>query len=257
MDEIGAVAVLADPVRHRLYDAVAVGRRADRPRGGRPGGGRAAALGAVPPRQAGRRRACWRSATRGSAAAADRVPGRPAKLYRRSAVEVAVSLPQAQLRPGGRRARVGARADARRATTSRSRCATRRTTRGRAIGTAYDGQRRRARPRVGRAAERGLRAAPRGRRGLPAQLPVRRARRPSTPRWCAGSTSTSSPASSTGLGCASARARLQPDAGALLRPDVRRLSCGSRARAGSWHRVCGSTRMLPPVDFPLPHPSSP
>ena len=58
---------------------------------------------------------------------------------------------------------------------------------------------------------RGLRAAPRRRRGLPAQLPLRRARHASTRRWSAGSTSTSSTGVLDGLGCASARARLQPD----------------------------------------------
>ena len=93
MDEIGAVAVLAEPVRHRLYDAVAsaigpIGRE------------EAAQVAAVPLHSArfhldklvdaGLLEVSYARISGRSGPGA----GRPAKLYRRSAVEVAVSLPR-------------------------------------------------------------------------------------------------------------------------------------------------------------------
>lgn len=92
MDEVGVVGVLADPVRHRLYDAVAsatapIGRE------------EAARLAAVPLHSArfhldklvdaGLLDVSYARLTGRSGPGA----GRPAKLYRRSRVEVAVSLP--------------------------------------------------------------------------------------------------------------------------------------------------------------------
>src|SRR3954447_17592182 len=93
VDDIGAVAVLADPIRRRLYDAVCA---ASAPIGREE----AARLAAVPVHAArfhldklvtaGLLEASYARLTgrRGPGA------GRPAKVYRRSAAEVAVSLPR-------------------------------------------------------------------------------------------------------------------------------------------------------------------
>ena len=93
MDEIGAVAVLADPVRRRLYDAVVAAA-------GPIGREEAARLASVPLHSArfhldklvdaGLLEVSYARLTGRSGPGA----GRPAKLYRRSAAEVAVSLPQ-------------------------------------------------------------------------------------------------------------------------------------------------------------------
>ncbi len=93
MDEIGAVAVLAEPVRHRLYDAVASAP-------GPIGREEAAQAAAVPLHSArfhldklvdaGLLEVSYARISGRSGPGA----GRPAKLYRRSAVEVAVSLPR-------------------------------------------------------------------------------------------------------------------------------------------------------------------
>lgn len=92
MDGIGAVAVLADPVRRRLYDAVA---SASGPIG-REEAARAAAVPVHSARfhldrlvDAGLLEISFARLTGRSGPGA----GRPAKLYRRSPVEVAVSLP--------------------------------------------------------------------------------------------------------------------------------------------------------------------
>src|SRR6476646_7865865 len=93
VDEIGAVAVLAEPVRHRLYDAVASAS-------GPIGREEAAQVAAVPLHSArfhldklvdaGLLEVSYARISGRSGPGA----GRPAKLYRRSAVEVAVSLPR-------------------------------------------------------------------------------------------------------------------------------------------------------------------
>ena len=93
MDEIGAVAVLGEPVRHRLYDAVASAA-------GPIGREEAARVAAVPLHSArfhldklvdaGLLEVSYARISGRSGPGA----GRPAKLYRRSAVEVAVSLPR-------------------------------------------------------------------------------------------------------------------------------------------------------------------
>jgi predicted ArsR family transcriptional regulator len=93
VDEIGAVAVLAEPVRHRLYDAVASAS-------GPIGREEAAQVAGVPLHSArfhldklvdaGLLEVSYARISGRSGPGA----GRPAKLYRRSAVEVAVSLPR-------------------------------------------------------------------------------------------------------------------------------------------------------------------
>jgi predicted ArsR family transcriptional regulator len=93
VDEIGAVAVLADPTRRRLYDAVGAAN-------GPIGREEAALAAAVPVHSArfhldklvdaGLLDISYARLTGRSGPGA----GRPAKLYRRSQVEVAVSLPQ-------------------------------------------------------------------------------------------------------------------------------------------------------------------
>jgi predicted ArsR family transcriptional regulator len=93
VDEIGAVAVLADPVRRRLYDAVSAAT-------GPVGREEAAGLASVPLHSArfhldklvdaGLLEASYARLTGRTGPGA----GRPAKLYRRSAAEVAVSLPR-------------------------------------------------------------------------------------------------------------------------------------------------------------------
>jgi predicted ArsR family transcriptional regulator len=92
VDEIGAVAVLADPVRRRLYDAVSAAT-------GPVGREEAAGLACVPVHSArfhldklvdaGLLEVSYARLTGRTGPGA----GRPAKLYRRSAAEVAVSLP--------------------------------------------------------------------------------------------------------------------------------------------------------------------
>jgi predicted ArsR family transcriptional regulator len=137
VDEIGAVAVLADPVRRRLYDAVSA---ASRPVGREE----AAALASVPLHSArfhldklvdaGLLAVSYARLTGRTGPGA----GRPAKLYRRSAAEVAVSLPHRsydlvggvlasalERTLGGDDVAVSLRDEAR--------------SRGRAIGTSYDG----------------------------------------------------------------------------------------------------------------------
>lgn len=93
MDEIGAVAVLADPIRRRLYDAVGA---ASGPIG-REEAARAAAVPVHSARfhldklvEAGLLDISYARLTGRSGPGA----GRPAKLYRRSEAEVAVSLPR-------------------------------------------------------------------------------------------------------------------------------------------------------------------
>ena len=138
MDEIGAVAVLADPVRHRLYDAVVAA--------GCPiGREEAARLASVPTHSArfhldklvdaGLLEVSYARLTGRSGPGA----GRPAKLYRRSAVEVAVSLPRrsydlvgAVLASALERTLGGA--DAAESLRDEARA------HGRALGTAYDGR---------------------------------------------------------------------------------------------------------------------
>ncbi len=93
MDQLGAVAVLADPVRHRLYDAVAAAS-------GPIGREEAASLAGVPLHSArfhlerlvdaGLLEVSFARISGRSGPGA----GRPAKLYRRSAVAVEVSVPQ-------------------------------------------------------------------------------------------------------------------------------------------------------------------
>jgi predicted ArsR family transcriptional regulator len=137
VDEIGAVAVLADPVRRRLYDAVvaapgAIGRE------------EAAGAASVPVHSArfhldklvdaGLLEVSYARLTGRSGPGA----GRPAKLYARSAIEVAVSLPRRSYDLVGgvlasaveRTLRGGDVADALRDEAQ---------ARGRALGSSYDG----------------------------------------------------------------------------------------------------------------------
>ena len=137
MDGIGAVAVLADPVRRRLYEAVAaaaspIGRE------------EAARVAAVPLHSArfhldklvdaGLLEVSYARLTGRSGPGA----GRPAKLYRRSAVEVAVSLPRRSydlvggVLAGAVERTLGG-ADLAHALRDEAR------SRGRALGTSYDG----------------------------------------------------------------------------------------------------------------------
>lgn len=138
MDGIGAVAVLADPVRRRLYDAVSA---ASAPIGREE----AARVAAVPLHSArfhldklvdaGLLEVSYARLTGRSGPGA----GRPAKLYRRSAAEIAVSLPRRSYDLVGgvlaaaleRTLQGGAASEALR-DEARSR--------GRALGTSYDGR---------------------------------------------------------------------------------------------------------------------
>jgi predicted ArsR family transcriptional regulator len=138
VDEIATVAVLADPVRRRLYDAVCSAS-------GPVGREEAARLASVPLHSArfhldklvdaGLLEVSYGRLTGRSGPGA----GRPAKLYRRSAAEVAVSLPQRRYDLVGdvlagaleRTLAGGEVVDALRREAW---------TRGRATGTAYDGR---------------------------------------------------------------------------------------------------------------------
>ncbi len=162
--------------------------------------------------------------------------GRPAKLYRRSAVEVAVSLPRRSYDLVG-----SVLASALERTLAGDEVAEslrdEAHTRGRTIGAAYDGSGDDLDRASGVLAERGLRAAPRGWRGLPAELPVRRARRPAHGPGLRGQPRLRDrrPRRS------GVRVRARPVAagcGALLRPAVRRLSRRFLGPGpGAWHRV--------------------
>lgn len=137
MDGIGAVAVLADPVRRRLYEAVA-------PAASPIGREEAARVAAVPLHSArfhldklvdaGLLEVSYARLTGRSGPGA----GRPAKLYRRSAVEVAVSLPRRSydlvggVLAGAVERTLGG-ADLAHALRDEAR------SRGRALGTSYDG----------------------------------------------------------------------------------------------------------------------
>ena len=93
MDSFGAVAVLADPVRHRLYDAVAaapgpIGREAAAQAAGVPLHSARFHLDRLV--DAGLLEVSFARLSGRSGPGA----GRPAKLYRRSAAEVAVSVPR-------------------------------------------------------------------------------------------------------------------------------------------------------------------
>jgi predicted ArsR family transcriptional regulator len=138
VDEIGAVAALADPVRRRLFDAVSSAS-------GSVGREEAARLAAVPLHSArfhldrlvdaGLLEISYARLTGRSGPGA----GRPAKLYRRSPVEIAVSLPRRSYDlVGGVLAsaleRTLAGADAGESLHEEAQA------RGRAIGAAYDGR---------------------------------------------------------------------------------------------------------------------
>lgn len=137
MDEIGAVAVLADPVRRRLYDAVSAAS-------GPVGREEAAGLAAVPLHSArfhldklvdaGLLEVSYARLTGRTGPGA----GRPAKLYRRSVAEVSVSLPRRSYDlVGGVLAaaleRTLAGGDAGESLRDEAQA------RGRAVGTSYDG----------------------------------------------------------------------------------------------------------------------
>ena len=138
MDGIGAVAVLADPVRRRLYDAVSAAT-------GPVGREEAARLASVPVHSArfhldklvgaGLLEVSYARLTGRTGPGA----GRPAKLYRRSAVAVAVSLPRRNYDLVG-----GVLASALERTLGGGDVAEslrdEAKTRGRAIGAAYDGR---------------------------------------------------------------------------------------------------------------------
>ncbi len=137
MDEIGAVAVLADPVRRRLYDAVAAAT-------GPIGREEAAREAAVPVHSArfhldklldaGLLEVSYARLTGRTGPGA----GRPAKLYRRSAGEVAVSLPRRSYDlVGGVLA--GALERTLRGADVTDALADEARSRGRALGTSYDG----------------------------------------------------------------------------------------------------------------------
>ncbi len=138
MDEIGAVAVLADPVRRRLYDAVSAAT-------GPVGREEAAGLASVPLHSArfhldklvdaGLLEVSYARLTGRTGPGA----GRPAKLYRRSAAEVVVSLPHRSYDlVGGVLAAALERTlgggDVAESLRDEARC------RGRAVGTSYDGE---------------------------------------------------------------------------------------------------------------------
>ncbi len=137
MDEIGAVAVLADPVRRRLYDAVSAAT-------GPVGREEAAGLASVPLHSArfhldklvdaGLLEVSYARLTGRTGPGA----GRPAKLYRRSVAEVSVSLPRRSYDlVGGVLAAALERTIAGGDVAESLRNAAH--SRGRAIGTSYDG----------------------------------------------------------------------------------------------------------------------
>jgi predicted ArsR family transcriptional regulator len=137
VDGIGAVAVLADPVRRRLYDAVSAATAPI----GREEAARVAAVAMHSARfhldklvDAGLLEVSYARLTGRSGPGA----GRPAKLYRRSAAEIAVSLPRRSydlvggvLAAALERTLRGGEASAALRDEARSR--------GRALGTSYDG----------------------------------------------------------------------------------------------------------------------
>ena len=211
MDEIGAVAVLAEPVRHRLYDAVASAP-------GPIGREEAASLADVPLHSArfhldklvdaGLLEVSYARISGRSGPGA----GRPAKLYRRSAVEVAVSLPPRSYDLVGSVLAVRAGADTRVATRSRRRCATRRTPAGDAIGAAYDGNGGDDLDRAsGVLAEEGFEPHRDGDEVCLRNCPFDALVAQHTALVC-GVNLDFVTGVLDGLGCASARARLQPDA---------------------------------------------
>ena len=209
MDEIGAVAVLADPVRRRLYDAVAAA-------GGPVGREEAAALASVPVHSArfhldtlvdaGLLVASYARLTGRSGPGA----GRPAKLYRRSAVEVAVSLPRRSydlvggvLASALERTLVGG--DAAESLRDEAQA------RGRAIGTSYEGRGDELDRAAGVLADEGFEPCRDADDVRLRNCPFDALARAHTALVCGANLDFVSGVLD-GLGCTSARARLEPDA---------------------------------------------
>lgn len=209
MDEIGAVAVLADPVRRRLFDAVTDAA-------GPVGREEAARLASVPLHSArfhldrlvdaGLLETSFARLTGRSGPGA----GRPAKLYRRSPVEVAVTLPPRSYDlVGGVLAsafdRTLAGADAGDALREEAQA------RGRALGAAYDGRGDDLARVSGVLAAEGYEPRREGREVCLRNCPFDALATRHTALVCGVNLDVVSGVLD-GLGCASARARLQPDA---------------------------------------------
>ena len=209
MDEIGAVAVLAEPVRHRLYDAVASAA-------GPIGREEAAQVAAVPLHSArfhldklvdaGLLEVSYARISGRSGPGA----GRPAKLYRRSAVEVAVSLPRRSYDLVG-----SVLASALERTLAGDEVAEslrdEAHTRGRAIGATYDGNGDDLDRASGVLAEQGFEPHRDGGEVCLRNCPFDALVAQHTALVC-GVNLDFVTGVLDGLGCASARARLQPDA---------------------------------------------
>ena len=209
MDEIGAVAVLAEPVRHRLYDAVASAT-------GPIGREEAAQVAAVPLHSArfhldklvdaGLLEVSYARISGRSGPGA----GRPAKLYRRSAVEVAVSLPRRSYDLVG-----SVLASALERTLAGDEVAAslrdEAHTRGHAIGAAYDGNGDDLDRASGVLAEEGFEPHRDGGEVCLRNCPFDALVAEHTALVCGVNLDFVSGVLD-GLGCASARARLQPDA---------------------------------------------
>ncbi len=209
MDEIGAVAVLAEPVRHRLYDAVASAS-------GPIGREEAAQVAAVPLHSArfhldklvdaGLLEVSYARISGRSGPGA----GRPAKLYRRSAVEVTVSLPRRSYDLVG-----GVLASALERTLAGDEVAEslrdEAHTRGRTIGSAYDGSGDDLHRASGVLAEEGFEPHREGDEVCLRNCPFDALVAQHTALVC-GANLDFVTGVLDGLGCASAHARLQPDA---------------------------------------------
>jgi predicted ArsR family transcriptional regulator len=209
VDGIGAVAVLADPVRRRLYDAVSA---ATAPIGREE----AARVAAVPLHSArfhldklvdaGLLEVSYARLSGRSGPGA----GRPAKLYRRSAVEVAVTLPRRSYDLVGgvlaaaleRTLRGGDVAEALRDEAG---------SRGRALGASYDGTGGDLERAAGVLATEGFEPHRRDDEVRLSNCPFDALAREHTDLVC-GVNLDFVTGVLDGLGCATARARLQPDA---------------------------------------------
>jgi predicted ArsR family transcriptional regulator len=209
VDEIGAVAVLAEPVRHRLYDAVASAS-------GPIGREEAAQVAAVPLHSArfhldklvdaGLLEVSYARISGRSGPGA----GRPAKLYRRSAVEVTVSLPKRSYDLVG-----GVLASALERTLAGDEVAEslrdEAHTRGRTIGAAYDGSGDDLHRASGVLAEEGFEPQREGDEVCLRNCPFDALVAQHAALVC-GVNLDFVTGVLEGLGCASAHARLQPDA---------------------------------------------
>lgn len=210
MDEIGAVAVLADPTRRRLYDAVgaAIGPI------GREEAARAASVPVHSARfhldklvEAGLLDISYARLTGRSGPGA----GRPAKLYRRSEIEVAVSLPRRSydlvggvLAAAVERTLLGDDAEAALHDAARAR--------GRALGSSYDGTGDDLERASGALAEEGFEPRREGVEVSLSNCPFDALAVAHTELVCGVNLDFVS-GMLVGLGCSSARARLEPAAG--------------------------------------------